>query len=50
MVDPRRVRQLLDRIADEQTHLQRLSREEKADLMPDHEPTQDKAVSLVVFL
>ncbi|HZD23398.1 MAG TPA: HepT-like ribonuclease domain-containing protein [Acidimicrobiia bacterium] len=37
MVDPRRVRQLLDRIAEEERHLRRLARVDEKELLADHD-------------
>ncbi len=36
MVDPRRIRQLLDRIAEEETHLHQLAEMDSEQLLADH--------------
>ncbi|CAN5767834.1 DUF86 domain-containing protein [soil metagenome] len=48
MVDPRRIRQLLDRIAEETTHLRRLAAIDRGQLLSDHDRLHAAKYGLVV--
>lgn len=50
MVDPRRVRQLLDRIAEEQGHLRRLATLDKEELLGDHDRLHAAKYGFVVAI